>query len=648
MPLIPYKMYGDIIYNIKTLGLFEPLKKIPMDSVSCTYSRIDSSNYCTLMFQVREFGQLIDSELFYRFKRLVRSRYKSKVYFCCYASSKHYKIKWSSTKMKDNRKRWIRGRKNAKQQKSEDDNEVYSVMSADEEWSLEERRGYSWQKFQNSDKEDIACNIYSLVFSVRIPKKDYKQISDLLKAVKDTATQLSLTLSHLNFCTDDYLNTISPFKHTMEGLGSKLIAERAETADITTQFISVDQNHLPEKRLKLGLDYSNNQLVSIDPLEGLEGGSSMFVYGDTGSGKSVNVKNMCEEMLASGLFLYLCDYEKNEYKPLGDAYNATYINLGAGDGCYYEPLMLGNLTGIDSIDKQIFSDALDSFYSYVTLFKGSALSANERVLLMEQVNFVITCMGADSTDPNTWDKLGKLTMRDIYYSLERLSYSESYMKKYGKELTNLVSCMKIYLDPTSPKSVLLSNPISIEELKDVRFLIYKFSGDGTGSLVEGSDISLQLQQLTKMVIDKELARVRRSRNEAFCSIYEEVQRYVKGPGAAESLNAAYTGIRKNNGFVVSVLNDGKLLVNELSHLLTNSRYVIIGKVNSMDNLDALFNTPQLANAERHVKLLPNYKHGFYIKTPEFESIYRVVLPKELLDSPLYKTVDVDSSKVLNV
>lgn len=640
----PYKVYGDLIFSWITKGQTEKVIDLPNDSIDIGFNRTISQDYCSYYFQLRSFGDLSDYEMFANFRRSAKRRYTKKMFIDIITRSRPYSVNWKSRNLQDSQRVWISNRKAAKKNKRKSDSEGYSSGTEDYVMSLEEKKEYSWRYFQDAEQRGESAMLYSLVIRVKVPKSDSIYVDDLFDAVANAAKSQGMLLEELKICLSDYINEISPFKHESTKFASSLIAERAETTGVVTKLYSTDQNRLPQNKVKLGNDVYNKKIVSLDIVKELPSGASMFLVGETGSGKSVVLKNLIEELKANKFHVYLCDYERTEYTALGEQYGATFLDFGGGTGYYYEPLQLCEPTGIEGIDMDIYPTAISNFYAYVNIFNGKKITATQELILSEAINKVYSSYDVDPKDTSTWVNAKNIRMKDVqkFVSMER--YSSEAIKKYGDDLRKIADVLELAFSENSVRGYLMRNPISLDELRDAEIIIYRFGKDSKGGLVDGEDLEIAISQLSKMILDQQLARVRRSRKEKFCVVYEEVQRYIKHAGSYESLNTTYTGVRKANGFAISVLNDPKLLTEELSSLVNNSKYLIVGKTNDLNLLKPLFKTPSLSGCEKLIAKLSTIKNAFFIKTPEFQSIFRVELPQYMIDGPIYKTVDVEDSK----
>lgn len=630
------KLYGDLLYSFMTRGQTEKILDLDNVSNQIGFNRKVSHNYISYYIQISSMGSDMVPNLLSSIRNRVKLGSTHKIYVDLVTRSRGHKVKWNSSTMKTNVKMWKTTRKKKNNQEQINSEEGYSSSLTDMEVSWENRREGSWEYYKQCERRGTELSLTGFVFRIRMHKEDKVYLKLLFESLGEVFAKHNLRAKVINTYIYDAISEMSPFKHEGTKLASKLIADRVLSTEITSKISPLTQGKLNTGSLVLGNDQKNRQLTRIDlhPKNGK--GTNIIMLATTGGGKSVIGKVLNEQILAIGDYLYIVDYEGNEYTPFGDAYGATYLDYGGDDGKYYEPLRLTSLTGIKEIDSTIVQNSINAVFMLTSILVGKPLTARQKKLIGKATIEYAKGKGVDFQDSNTWKSSSELTIKGLLPKLRNYNASRDMRNEYGSDLTELVDTFELYFEGIY--SYMFTNPVSFEELSDSRLVIIRFGGDSKEELVGEDSIDIQVKQLTTMLLLQELSRYRRAKDQSFVIQLEELQRYLKHRGSGPWVNTMYTGVRKCNGTMMGIINDPEQLKEGLSALINNSEYVIVGKTEDMNAMKYMFETPKLRGCEDLVRSLSTMEHCFLIRNLEgLCSIFRAELPNKYLESPIFKT-----------
>lgn len=630
-----YKMYGNLLFSHITKGLTE--KREPLDKVSVQlgYNRVVTKNEIHYYIQVASMNSELDDNLLSVLRDTARNQYGRRVAIDMISRNIPHHIKWSSRSMKGNVDIWRNIKKKNSSNKTAADEEGFSSAVMGDIYNRGLWRENSWKYFQDCQKKGTEVTLTFIVFRLRIPVEDEEYAFLLFNVLDSIFVSADLGVRQLNTYLYDAMNIISPFKHEEEGFSKRLIAERCLTTKVISAFTPITQGRINQGNILLGNDRRNRQGVYLDTHPKGNGGTNILVVGATGSGKSFLIKNCLEQVHAFNDFIYITDYEGNEYTAFGEEYGALFLDLKGRDGRYYEPLRLCSLTGVPDIDQEILPSSINGVYELMAVLLGHPPTSTQRNLLSMAMQEYAKGFGVDYNDESTWALSKNMTVKGLLPKLKAFSKSKEMIMSYGQDLIELANTMELYFDGVY--KYMFQNPISFEELKNEKIIITRFGSFNTGSVTGEDAVDLKIKQLTMIQLNYELARYRKSRTESFMIVFEELQRYLQHTGSLEWVNASWTGIRKCNGTCVGIINDPSKLNKGISALINNSEYFIVGRTEDLQGLGYMFETPKLQGAEPLVKSLMEMKNYFLFKYGHTTSIFKCEVPKAYANSPIFKT-----------
>ena len=637
----PYKVYGDLLFSHKTRGLSDRPVPLNDSSIQLCYNKCYSGNEVMFFYQVSSFGDTVQSELLSAVRSRVRGFYEGKVYIDMLSKAKPYKIKWKSGAMKDNRRVWQMYKKRASNAKRQSEKEGYVSAMVRKAFARQERNEMSWNHYQRCEEERIGICLYSCVFRVRLPKDDEYQITAIEEDLDDFFKLEGISVKRISLFMYDFMSELSPFKHESTKMASKLLADRGMTSDITARLLSSDQGKMSGGQIYLGNDIYSRDTAYLDLLPKTQSMTNTWLIGGSGAGKSTLTKNIIEQALAWGFYTYVNDYEQSEYDPIGETYGATFLDLGSGNGRYFEPFRLSTPTGIDKLDSEIWSSAVSNTFAYMNTFKGSALTVGQKSIVSKAINELLKESGVSKDDMSTWGDGITIGLHSIFTKVRSFKFSKNMMAEFGSELTELINTLEMFFGEDGIYRHMFTNPIVFDELKDSKFIITRFGRDAKKSVTFEESIDISIKQLTKIILETELGRYIKSKGEHFLTIYEEVQNYLEHEGSAELLETLFAAVRKLNGTAIGVINDPSKLNSRLFGLLSNSENFVIGRLNDSTALGDLMKLRQLRGCEPLINRLSVETNCFFYRTGYTRTIFKCQIPKAHVNGPIYSTRDTE-------
>ena len=326
---------------------------------------------------------------------------------------------------------------------------------------------------------------------------------------------------------------------------------------------------------------------------------NILITSETGGGKSFLLKTLLLQLIAMPNFVgTINDIEGFEYIPFGN-FIASYddvvvLNMAEGEGCYYDPFEI-TLTGIDKLDKDIFTFCKSFTNSYFRVLIGSKL-LKDNIWSVKIVNNAIskayTDLGVIDDDSSTWKNTKGYNLFYVYTKFKDL-YREclSLSKKdqsslelherykinsgYIDTLDKVVAKLSEYFEPFSKGGIrcdVFKNRVSLSDIANAKLVICSFgmAGKSSDSIDE---TQMALTQLSAANISHIRSIFSKARGKFNFKVWEEFQRWGSFPDSANTIKTAITGGRK--------LGDINFIVtNNVKELLDDDRFAIFDNITS--------------------------------------------------------------------
>ena len=190
---------------------------------------------------------------------------------------------------------------------------------------------------------------------VVISGKRGEEFDDNIKVIENYVKHIGITMNRVLYEIPDLLKYYSPFSVNFVKEVDDFIPRNVVTDEILSRFNTYDQGTLGVNGIYFGTDiYSHFPVLKkVKPKE--DTAENWLVTAETGGGKSFYVKALILELLGLGYNGTIMDIEGFEYLPLANfmSHNSSVqiINMGEGDGKYFDPMEIAESTGIEDIDR---------------------------------------------------------------------------------------------------------------------------------------------------------------------------------------------------------------------------------------------------------------------------------------------------------
>lgn len=611
-----WEMYGDLIFNKFSFGGFIKKKDKDKGSTQIAYNRIYTNEEVHYYIQITKLPRYIYNNLIDVLRHNLDVNYRGKINvdFLIYANT--YKINWSSNEIKSNQDVWKVLKKSSDKIKEGDTSfssnfTQYTVDASD-------YRKESWDYFKKSEL-DNSLALISLIIRIRIPQEEETYTKVLLDILNDTFYKCDIQCYQIKNYIFDVLKKFSPFYSGSTDFAEKLINKKSVDSKIISSLTSVAQGELNKGNLILGNDIFNMKEVYLNTKFQVAGNTNVVISAQAGSGKSMLIKLLDEQIHAEGDFLYIIDYKGFEYDELGYYYNAEFLDLGSEDGKYYEPLIL------TEDNKNSISSLLNAVTSMVSVLMGHTLTASQVLILSDAVKDLFRYNNIIIGDPTTYNKSKNLRMKDLLKRIKNYSTSVTKLSKYNDDLKELLNTMEVYFEGIY--SYMFKTPISLTELRDKKILIVRMRNSVSDAVTGDKDIDIKIKQLSAILIINELARYRRSRNEFFYVQIEELQSYIEVIGVDVWINAMWSEFRQYNGTCIGILNNPEKIKTSVESVINNTENFIIGKTPDIEGLSRIFKNIKMQGVENLMIELFNNPYTFIYKDSTTTSIFKSEIPE---------------------
>lgn len=469
--------------------------------------------------------------------------------------------------------------------------------------------------------------------------------------------------------TNEYQKTYMPMAHSKPTLLSKMHKGDVFTDDIISSFSMTTHGSVGDPLgIYHGIDIESKLPVTFDFSKGSDA-RNILLTAQSGEGKS-NMAKMIYTFTIPLDDVYrtiVLDYEGEQFDAIGKLANASIVSVGSGEGRYVNTMVIGDFTGIESIDSNLKIEAMTSTERIfnVLVDENEGMERYELAIFSDAINDVYLDFGV-TDEPDTWHLSKDITFFHIYAKINSYINSEKKIMEYdGREkIQSLAIALKPYFERGGTRNHWFKEPISVQEIIDKKHLIFSFGMKGQDeSKVDTKHLAIRQMFVSYLV--NLIASQNRAKNLRTVIFVEEMQRYMKQKFSGEILSAMSSGGRKLGMIVYYITNSPSELIHmsgkgfdrnlstNASTLMTNMNIQIIGALykNDMDNLIDEFG---LENARGILYSLSdiiesggtsNYKYCFYTRYKNQSTVIRTLSHPVLEGLPLYDTVhDADSSE----
>ena len=412
-------------------------------------------------------------------------------------------------------------------------------------------------------------------FYITVFAKTKEKLDIDCERIKSTAISLGAMLRTITIQTEDAFNSILP-------LGKDYLVRHqfllAGEAAIMTPFAY--ESYFDKNGFYYGNNYYNSEPIIRN--RKLDKACHGFVFGNTGSGKSMWVKheisNIRYQPFCKNDDIIIID-PSAEYIPLAKAMGGTIIELAADGNTHINPLFVADK--VKEIDGEHAKTAkISSLIAILSELKGTKLEGNEISIIDETALAVLS--NKNSTLKDFYNKLCSMenqTANDITVWLKR--YVEGSVTLFSGE----------------------DNTEQDRTAKITVFDVHKLPSD------------LRNAAMVAMIERIEERMMQNKANGKWTWIYiDEMHRYFdadRNPYAAERFARLYSEARKYGGIITGItqLPKAVLASRDGATMLSNSHFVVFSELDE-SNIDAIADLYDLN--EEHRRTLYSADVGQYV------------------------------------
>lgn len=564
-----FSLYDELIF----------CKMVNRDSSKCRYILPDTGNIGIDFLGSYDGDNIsfyytvgrLPKEIYIDWKERLRSECKSGVRLTFIDNIRRHSIAWESPQMQS-RLRILR------EVREEEDNreiDAYNMHKNIKDLSKQRWIEESLLYLSEADKTRGRALFKSTQFMI-ISGKRGDDFDDSVKLIEEYAKHIGLTLNRIMFEIPDALEYFSPFNHTINRNIADYVPSYVLTDELLARFNTYTQGTLGVSGVYFGTDiYSKFPVLKrVKPKE--DTAENWLITAETGGGKSFLVKALLLQLLGLNYNGTIMDVEGFEYIPMANflSHNSKVqiINMGEGNGKYFDPMEIAQETGIEDIDRDAKQMSVNFTLSIFKVLLGRTYSEN--LLMSTVLDDAVTETYKDAgvtEDRKTWHLSKDLTLFDVFDTLQRLErFRES--EEYTTTVKLACAVLSKYFEEDGTRSSLFKDRIRVGEIVDADLVICSFGMAGK-SPQSVDEIQLALMQLGAAQLSHQRSIFSKSQGKFNFKLWEEFQRWGKFPDSDKTLGVALTGGRK--------LGDVNIIItNVVKELLDDDRFGIFGNITS--------------------------------------------------------------------
>ncbi len=603
------------------------------------------------------FYYLVDrfpQELFIDFKERIRRECKQGVTVAFLNNLRGHKIEWESAQMRSR----LRILKQVGDDNALSDVSAYNLheninVLGKQDW-IEESLNY----LATADKQRGRGLLKSTMCLI-VSGKRGETFDDSVKLIEEYSKHIGISLTRVLYVLPDFLKAFSPFSKAHMSSITDTATTQVLTDELVARYNSYTQGTLGVDGVYFGTDiYSRFPVLKrVKPKE--DTAENWLITAETGGGKSFLVKVMILQLLGLGFNGTIMDIEGFEYIPIANfmSHNSSVqiINMGEGNGKYFDPMEIAQETGIADIDKDSKGMSLNFAIAIFKVLLGKAYATNVWLdtVINDAVAETYKRVGV-SDDQSTWGLSKGLTLFDVYDSLLSLRT----LRKDANYLSSVEQAIAItsrYFEPDGTRASLFKDRVNVSNIIDADLVVCSFgmAGKAPQSIDE---IQLALMQLGAAQLSHQRSIFSKSQGKFNFKLWEEFQRWGKFPDSDKTLGVAITGGRKLGDVNMIITNVVKeLLDDDRFGILSNITSFLIGAVGDDKVRTELCSRLSIPDMKKEIDLIASAQRvsdekrgGVELESPFMYAflcgldrskygLVKMVLPPDLKKSSLFKT-----------
>lgn len=510
-------------------------------------------------------------ELYVDWKERLRSECKAGVRLTFLNSIRRHNIAWESPQMQSR----LRILRQVRDEKEERDVDAYNMHKNINDLSRQRWIEDSLLYLSEADKERGRALFNSTEFMI-ISGKRGEDFDDSVKLIEEYAKHIGIKLHRIMYEIPDSLEFYSPFNHSINRNVVDTAPNNVLTDEILARYNTYNQGTLGVSGVYFGTDiYSKFPVLKrVKPKE--DTAENWLITAETGGGKSFLVKALLLQLLGLGYNGTIMDVEGFEYIPLANFMShhskVQIINMGEGNGKYFDPMEISGETGLEDIDREAKQMSINFTLSIFKVLLGKTYESN--LLMSTVLDDAVTETYKDAgvtEDRSTWYLSKNLTLFDVYSTLTRLERFRD-DDEYTNTVKLAIAVLGKYFEEDGTRSSLFKERVKVSEIIDADLIICSFGMAGK-SPQSVDEVQLALMQLGAAQLSHQRSIFSKSKGKFNFKLWEEFQRWGKFPDSDKTLGVALTGGRK--------LGDVNIIItNVVKELLDDDKFGIFGNITS--------------------------------------------------------------------
>lgn len=531
-----------------------------------------------------------------------------------------------------------------------------------------------------------------------------KAFDDTIKEVQNYCSSSGIKLTRVEGGLDDFLRAFSPFSLEFDSNILKQVGNNTIPDEIVARFSNYDQGKVGKEGMYWGTDIYSGFPVFKPIKKNKVDAENILITAETGGGKSFFLKGLLLQFIAQSNFNgTIMDIEGFEYLPfagfVANNDSVVVLNMAEGQGKYYDPVEI-HLTGDEALDRDMFSFSKSFTLAILkTLLGKKFMEDNEwaSIIVNDAVSKTYASRGI-TLDSSTWENSKGLTLFTVYDNMKDLYkevldenghrkdlggiYNDMYEEDkklvqmyksnegYRNALDLVIAKLSAYFEPLSKggtRSDVFQSKVSLDDIRKAKLVVCSFGMAGkSADMVD--PIQMALSQLSAANISHIRSLFSQAEGKYNFKVWEEFQRWGAFPDSEKTITTALTGGRK--------LGDVNLIVtNNLRELLDNDRFAIFQNTTSFavgaiddsstrsmlierlsipllkPDLDKLVtkkgDNESFSNTDSDNKATSIYDKAFLVRLDKsVTTISKMVIPKHIAETTLFKTGDMDQMKAI--
>ena len=451
--------------------------------------------------------------------------------------------------------------------------------------------------------------------------------------------------------------------------------------EIISRFSGYDQGIIGSRGMYIATDISTlYPILKLFHASGMSA-ENVLVIAQTGGGKSYIVKTWLIGFLNDPrIRITVNDVEGSEYEPIAALYAAqnpedvVIVDMGGHDGKYFDPLEIAVSEDRLADDMSMYDVSAQYTLAYLSALVGRGSDSEwARQILQSAVSTTYSRAGVSSLEPHTWHRSEGLSLFDVYAVIKQQhemivgGHSDDYRltdPAFAQTLTFIRAQLAEFFEPDGASRHIFSHRVSIKSVKDARFVSVAL-GMASRTSNTMDDISVQIAHLSTAVVHHARSVACKAAGKFNATVWEELQRWARIPGAKEIIGTALTGGRKMGDINLIVSNEPGQFLDKANGLdiLGNIQSWAIGYLGSSEDRKGLahalssgengFSQDVIERELERIAASSNTAEAYNGLSSELSSAYnrafliclnqavltvgKVMLPDYIAESSLFKT-----------